>query len=286
MSRYDLMILFGKFGECPWFVIPIRSGLLFDELKCILDDFAWMMKQGDTVDHFLQSSVLEGKPSRVLAGRGEKIDEPTRKELDEEVVVVWTKEGKPINHSVFNVRPFFVVYGDWKVPQRLLVYQEPSLYLWLIYVLVKVPSRDNGTSSTYYAGDDRWCMVVQEGTSVKQMKLMVHLRAECSVDNIEWLDEKGVVVPCLESSTLMLTGESRWSCDAMKERVLNRKQCYTLGCRYRPNDMLVGVFSIGIMAHQQQLYRSRERDNGTLKWFLDMDKCGSDEDEGISCEER
>ncbi|KAK3751008.1 hypothetical protein QZH41_020166 [Actinostola sp. cb2023] len=165
MSRYEFMLVFEKFGGCPWYVIPIRSGLLYDELKCILDDFAWLMKEGDTVDHFLQSSVLEGKPSRVLAGRGEKIDGSTRKELDEEVVVVWTKEGKPINHSVFNLRPFFVIYGDWKVPQRLLVYQEPSLYLWVIYVLVKIPPPEGWTSTDYYVGDDRWCMVVQKGTS-------------------------------------------------------------------------------------------------------------------------
>jgi len=286
MSRYELMLVFEKFGGCPWYTIPIRSGLLYDELKCILDDFSWMVKEGDTVDHFLQSSVLEGKPSRVLAGRGEKIDGSSRKELDEEVVVVWTKEGKPINHSVFNVRPFFVIYGDWKVPQRLLVYQEPSLYLWVIYLLLQTPQAECWTSRNYFAEDERCCMVVQEGTSVKQMKLMVHLRTECSVDSIDWLDEKKNMVPCLESSMLMLTGEGRWSCEAMKERVLVRKQCYTLGCRYRTSKMLLGVFSIGDMAHQQKLYRSRERDNGALQWFLNMDKCESSEDEGISCEER
>jgi len=280
MSCYELVVRFKDIEDPLCFSIPIRSGMLYNELRCILDDFAWLLKDGErNVHHFLTSSLTKGYPYRVLFSQEDKIDKPTEKALDEEVVVVWEKEGKPNSHSVFVVQGFVAFYSFWipKLCWNTILFKEPPLYVWLLF-MVKCNNNDRLEFQSHEC-DSRSVIIVQEGTSVKQMKALV--RTPC--DKIRWISENEEIVECLESSTLAVTAVGRrWTCEEMMKRVVARKQCYKL---QHISNMFVGVFSIGETAFHQKLYRSQERGR---QWFSDTfsDKCESDMDVETSCEER
>ena len=244
MPCYMWTVHWKKLGNPPLFMIPVPHGMQYSDLISIINDYAYLTEETPLrlVDQ-LVSVTAQSSLGRVLKDR-ERIEGPTQKAVDEEVYVQWGFRRR-CPEWAFTVDPFG--WGTVPVPQRLSL--RVSFYEWVVYV-VEHPEDD--------PADGRHCMIVQAGTTIKQLKMLVGLRMGDQIEHVYWKDTQGSQL-CVEKEVVQFTGAEKSSLKEM-ETAMPTSPHYVLmsrlyGVRYR-----AGVFP-GEKFHQSLRHSLMEVEN-------------------------
>lgn len=252
MPRYDWVVHFGFLGDPCLFMIPVPTGMKYETLIDTLNDYAWLCEENSDrrVDRLVKVSAHDSV-SRAIKDE-ECIEGPTQKAWDEEVLVKWIQHCFHADWS-FTIDPFCWIPPTSQSPppappspagRHGLCTLQTRYYEWVVYV---VPHKTSDVRD-----DHRWCMIVQNGTTVKQLKMLVTKRMGDQIEHVSWrpkaLQER---VACSEMEPLLFSGEfgEQYSKAEMSE-IVKTGAHYELVSRWYGIRYQAGVFPARSIFHQ------------------------------------